>query len=220
MRLAGLLSAAAIAAALAPDAVAASDCGPPEARQVLRTSRIVVTRARVDEGPDPEWRHYACARGAKRAHVLDDPTAEDDEFGEFWSSAYLFRTNRNYLAYAREYGNDTHDYIKAEVVVLNISTGRRRVDNALDSEDRYTSFNWISDLVVSSGGIAAWIAVEGFRNETPNEPWEVQRAKRGKLTPLGLDAGPHVEPRSLVLAAGGARVAWRNGSSRRSARLR
>lgn len=206
----------------ADGASAATECGLKKTKRVLRTDRIVVTSIVLEYERPRVRRHYACERGSSTRYRLDDPSAEFDEYGEFWDHAYIFRTNRNYLAYAREFGNDTGDYIKTEIVVLNVRTGRRRIDSVLDrgDETRLTSYNFATDLVVSSGGIAAWIAAEGFRGEQSEYPWEVERARRGKLTPLTLDAGREVRPHSLVPAAGGARAAWRHGSSRRSASLR
>jgi hypothetical protein len=208
--------------ALPASASAGRDCGLRDTKRVLRTDRIVVTSLVLEYERPRVRRHYACRPGSARAYRLDDPSAEFDEFGELWDRAYMFRTNRGYLAVAREFGNAEGDYIKTEILVLNISTGRRRLDLVLDRlpDHRYTPFNFATDLVVSSRGTAAWIAVEGFRGEVPDHPWEVERARPRGQHPLRLDRGSEVKPHSLTLAAGGSRVAWRSGDARRSASLR
>jgi len=211
----------ALIAALAAPAGASTArdrCGPRDGKLLFRTSRIVVsyTLVRDPNENDLRRRHYACSRGSSKAHVLDDPTAEDDEFGELWDSAYLFRTNRTYLAYARTAGNGEGDYLLAEIVVLNTRNGRRRISRGLSD----LSYSFVTDLVVTSGGMAAWIGAPGFRGEAPDDPWEVRRIRRGNAEALLLDRGRDIKPRSLVLGAGGNRAFWRNRSSRRSAPLR
>jgi hypothetical protein len=218
-----LAIAAAIAALLlgAHPAPAAESCGPKGAKRLFSTSRVVVTYVRTERGATSiPRRHYACARGSARAYVLDDPAAEDDEFGEFWDAAYMFRTNRRYLAYARDSGDDHGDYIKTEIVVLNTVTGRRRIDAVIDAGERYTPFNYATDLVVSSRGIAAWIAVEGLHGEEPQGPYWVQRARRGKGPAVTLDSDEDVAPHSLTLGADDRTAVWRRGSERRTAPLR
>ena len=81
-------------------------------------------------------------------------------------------------------------------------------------------YNFVTDLVVTSGGRAAWIVVDGFRDSEVHPPWEVRRLVPGKGgEPLLLDRSDAIAPRSLVLGAGGRRAFWRRGSERVSSEL-
>jgi hypothetical protein len=204
-------------AVLAVMAAPAHACGPRGAKVLRETDRVVISYRLVYDrwGPGQLRRHYACARGSSRAHVLDDPAADDDEYGELYDRAYRFRTNRAYLAYARTAGDADGNYAVAEVVVLNTRTGRRRISRAMPWEE--TEFDFVRDLVVTRTGRVAWIAAEGTPYEAEG-PWEVRRPRRkDSRNPVLLDRGTRVAPRSLRLRGG--RVTWRHGSARRSATL-
>jgi hypothetical protein len=197
----------------------ASACGPRGSKVMLRTHRVVVSSKLFDRRTSNGQfrRHYACARGSSKSYVLDDPNADDDPYGEFFDQAYLFRTNRNYLAYAREAGDVDGNYLIAEIVVLNTSTGRRRISRSVPPG---AEFNFVTDLVVTRAGRAAWIVVDGVRGDEAHPPWEVRRLTRRKPDePARLDRSGALAPRSLVLGAGGRRAFWRRGSKRVSARL-
>jgi hypothetical protein len=203
--------------ALTVTAAPADACGPRGVKVLRATDRIVITYRLVHDpgGPGQLRRHYACARGSARAHVLDDPAADDDEYGELYDRAYRFRTNRAYLAYARTAGDADGNYAFAEVVVLNTRTGRRRITRALP--DDAEQFNFVRDLVITSTGRVAWIAAEGTPYDAEG-PWEVRRPRRKQpRNPILLDRGTRISPRSLRLRGG--RVTWRYGSARRSAVL-
>jgi hypothetical protein len=147
--------------------------------------------------------------------VLDDPAADDDEFGELYDRAYRFRTNGAYLAYARTAGDADGNYAFAEVVVLNTRTARRRITRAMPWED--SDFDFVRDLVVTRVGRVAWIAAKGSPYVAEG-PWEVRRPRRkDSRNPVLLDRGTRIAPRSLRLRPG--RATWRHGSARRSSRL-
>jgi hypothetical protein len=213
IRLCLLAAATAVLLALPAADASAASCSKSGYKTLDQSKYIVLQRGPIPKGDSTsDFGYYACRIRNGKRYVLGGNECFGNDLGRIGDYALA----GNFIAYERYVCGLAEGEAKAES--LNVATGKKAKYDAeqgpIDGTDGLSTDYSITDIVITSKGNMAWIAL---LKHVPSGQTrlDVRRAIDG--TADRVDFGPNIVADSLGYSSGN--IFWLNGNTAKSASL-